>query len=129
MLTPKNTYFSMHILFQELKQLLLFFVYNLKGKINEIKNISKPTQKSLCFKQMYEFVYCLRMIDLLISLLIYLIPFCFQHFKNIITLNICVMQNYIMLTPKNSYFPMHILFEELKQFLLFFVYNLKGKIN
>jgi hypothetical protein len=30
----KNTYFSMHILFQELKQKLLFFVYNLKGKIN-----------------------------------------------------------------------------------------------
>jgi hypothetical protein len=42
-LTPKNTYFSLHILFQELKQLLLIFVYNLKGKINKIENISKPT--------------------------------------------------------------------------------------
>jgi hypothetical protein len=30
----KNPYFSIHILFQELKQLLLFFIYNLKGKIN-----------------------------------------------------------------------------------------------
>jgi hypothetical protein len=39
------------------------------------------------------------------------------------------MQNYIMLTPKNTYFSMHILFQELKQLLLFFVYNLKGKIN
>jgi hypothetical protein len=39
------------------------------------------------------------------------------------------MQNYIMLTPENTYFSMHILFQELKQLLLFFVYNLKGKIN
>jgi hypothetical protein len=46
----KNTYFYMHILFQELKQLLQFFVYNLKGKINEIENSSEPTQKSLLFK-------------------------------------------------------------------------------
>jgi hypothetical protein len=38
------------------------------------------------------------------------------------------MKNYITLT-KNTYFSMHILFQELKQFLLFFVYNLKGKIN
>jgi hypothetical protein len=29
------------------------------------------------------------------------------------------MQNYIMLTPKNTYFSMHILFQELKQLLLF----------
>jgi hypothetical protein len=43
MLTPKNTYFSMHMLFQELKQLLLIFVCNLKGKINKIENISKQT--------------------------------------------------------------------------------------
>jgi hypothetical protein len=39
------------------------------------------------------------------------------------------MQNYIMLTPKNTYFSMHILFQELKQLLQFVVYNLKGKIN
>jgi hypothetical protein len=63
----------MHILFQHLKQLLLFFVYNLKRKIIYIENISKPTQKNLCFKQIYEFAYCLRMINMLISLLIYLI--------------------------------------------------------
>jgi hypothetical protein len=37
------------------------------------------------------------------------------------------MQNYIMLTPKNTYFSMQTLFEELKQLLLFFYYNLKGK--
>jgi hypothetical protein len=41
----------MHTLFQVLKQLLLFFVYNLKGKINEIESISKPTQKNHCFKK------------------------------------------------------------------------------
>jgi hypothetical protein len=37
----------MHILFQELKQFFLIFVYTLKGKINEIENISKPTHKNL----------------------------------------------------------------------------------
>jgi hypothetical protein len=37
------------------------------------------------------------------------------------------MQNYTMLTPKNTYFSMHTLFEELKQLLLFFVNHLKGK--
>jgi hypothetical protein len=39
------------------------------------------------------------------------------------------MQNYIKLRPKNTYFSMHILFEELKQLFLIFVYNLKEKIN
>jgi hypothetical protein len=33
------------------------------------------------------------------------------------------MQNYIMLTQKNTYFSMHILFQELKQLLLFFIYK------
>jgi hypothetical protein len=36
----------MHILLQELKQLFLIIVYNLKGKINQIENISKPTHKN-----------------------------------------------------------------------------------
>jgi hypothetical protein len=39
------------------------------------------------------------------------------------------MQNYIMFTQTNTYFSMRILFQELKQLLLFFVYNFKGKIN
>jgi hypothetical protein len=56
---------SMNMLFQELKQLLLIFIYNLKGKINQIENISKPTKKNLCFKHIYEFAYCLRMINML----------------------------------------------------------------
>jgi hypothetical protein len=50
MLKQKNTYFSMHILFQELKQILLFFGYNLNWKTNESETISKPTQKDLWFK-------------------------------------------------------------------------------
>jgi hypothetical protein len=34
------------------------------------------------------------------------------------------MQNYIKLRTKNTYFSVHILFQELKQFFLLFVYNL-----
>jgi hypothetical protein len=63
----------------------------------------------------------------LFSLLIYLIRFAL-NIKKFISQNICAMQNYIILT-KNTYFSMHILFQELKQILLFFVYNMKGKIN
>jgi hypothetical protein len=62
----------------------------------------------------------------LFSFLIYFILFAL-NIKKFIIQNICVMQNYIMLTQKNTYFSMHILFQELKQILLFFVYNLKGK--
>jgi hypothetical protein len=40
------------------------------------------------------------------------------------------MQNYIMLTQKNTYFSMDILFQELKQLLLFFLrFEGENKLN
>jgi hypothetical protein len=140
--TKKYLLFYAHII-SRVETIITIFCLQFEGE-NKF-NWSKPTQKSLRFKQTYEFAYCLRMINMLISLLIYLIhlirrlflfsmliyliPFLLSTFKKIISLNICGMQNYIMLTPKNTYFSLHILFQELKQLLLFFVYNLKGKIN
>jgi hypothetical protein len=40
------------------------------------------------------------------------------------------MQNYIMLKQKSTYFSMHILFQELKQLLLFFLqFEGENKLN
>jgi hypothetical protein len=51
--------------------------------------------------------------------------FCFEHLKNSLVKYLCHAKLYYVKT-KNTYFSMHILFQELKQILLFFVYNLKG---
>jgi hypothetical protein len=67
----------------------------------------------------------------LFSLLIYLIPLCFQHFQKIISLNICGMQNYIMLTPKNTSFFMHILFQVFETIITVFClqFEVENKLN